>query len=164
MQDNWGGMGVTLVDSLDTLWIMGLKVVTLHTPFLCVSPVSTHTMSLSLSPFVCLYMSLSMCLSLSFSAFLCFSLFLSLHLSLSLSLHLSLSLSLYYILYYFLLISVAFSNLPVPMPVLALVLAPIPVLVSLPVPVICRRKSFRRLVNGLRGIFLLDTVGWLMVG
>lgn len=24
-QDNWGGMGVTLVDSLDTLWIMGLK-------------------------------------------------------------------------------------------------------------------------------------------
>lgn len=23
--DNWGGMGVTLVDSLDTLWIMGLK-------------------------------------------------------------------------------------------------------------------------------------------
>jgi mannosyl-oligosaccharide alpha-1,2-mannosidase len=23
-QDNWGGMGVTLVDSLDTLWIMGL--------------------------------------------------------------------------------------------------------------------------------------------
>jgi len=24
-QDNWGGMGVTLVDSLDTLWIMGLR-------------------------------------------------------------------------------------------------------------------------------------------
>eukprot|EP01033_Poteriospumella_lacustris_P000486 gene487-326_t len=24
-QDNWGGMGVTLVDSLDTLWLMGLK-------------------------------------------------------------------------------------------------------------------------------------------
>lgn len=24
-QDNWGGMGVTLVDSLDTLWIMGMK-------------------------------------------------------------------------------------------------------------------------------------------
>ncbi len=24
-QDNWGGMGVTLVDSLDTLWVMGLK-------------------------------------------------------------------------------------------------------------------------------------------
>ena len=24
-QNNWGGMGVTLVDSLDTLWIMGLK-------------------------------------------------------------------------------------------------------------------------------------------
>ena len=23
--DNWGGMGVTLVDSLDTLWVMGLK-------------------------------------------------------------------------------------------------------------------------------------------
>jgi len=23
--DNWGGMGVTLVDSLDTLWLMGLK-------------------------------------------------------------------------------------------------------------------------------------------
>ena len=23
--DNWGGMGVTLVDSLDTLWIMGMK-------------------------------------------------------------------------------------------------------------------------------------------
>ncbi|CAN0562760.1 unnamed protein product, partial [Ectocarpus sp. 12 AP-2014] len=22
--DNWGGMGVTLVDSLDTLWLMGL--------------------------------------------------------------------------------------------------------------------------------------------
>ena len=24
-QDNWGGMGVTLVDSLDTLWVMGMK-------------------------------------------------------------------------------------------------------------------------------------------
>ena len=24
-QDNWGGMGVTLVDSLDTLWLMGLR-------------------------------------------------------------------------------------------------------------------------------------------
>ncbi len=24
-QDNWGGMGVTLVDSLDTLWVMGLR-------------------------------------------------------------------------------------------------------------------------------------------
>lgn len=24
--NNWGGMGVTLVDSLDTLWLMGLKV------------------------------------------------------------------------------------------------------------------------------------------
>ena len=24
-QNNWGGMGVTLVDSLDTLWIMGMK-------------------------------------------------------------------------------------------------------------------------------------------
>jgi mannosyl-oligosaccharide alpha-1,2-mannosidase len=24
-QNNWGGMGVTLVDSLDTLWVMGLK-------------------------------------------------------------------------------------------------------------------------------------------
>jgi mannosyl-oligosaccharide alpha-1,2-mannosidase len=24
-QDNWGGMGVTLVDSLDTLWLMGMK-------------------------------------------------------------------------------------------------------------------------------------------
>ena len=24
-QDNWGGMGVTLVDSLDTLWIMGMR-------------------------------------------------------------------------------------------------------------------------------------------
>jgi mannosyl-oligosaccharide alpha-1,2-mannosidase len=24
-QDNWGGLGVTLVDSLDTLWLMGLK-------------------------------------------------------------------------------------------------------------------------------------------
>lgn len=23
-QDNWGGMGVTLVDSLDTLWLMGM--------------------------------------------------------------------------------------------------------------------------------------------
>lgn len=23
--NNWGGMGVTLVDSLDTLWLMGLK-------------------------------------------------------------------------------------------------------------------------------------------
>jgi hypothetical protein len=23
--DPWGGMGVTLVDSLDTLWIMGMK-------------------------------------------------------------------------------------------------------------------------------------------
>ena len=23
--DNWGGMGVTLVDSLDTLWILGMK-------------------------------------------------------------------------------------------------------------------------------------------
>lgn len=22
--NNWGGMGVTLVDSLDTLWLMGL--------------------------------------------------------------------------------------------------------------------------------------------
>lgn len=25
-QDNWGGVGMTLVDSLDTLWVMGLKV------------------------------------------------------------------------------------------------------------------------------------------
>ncbi|CAN0270361.1 unnamed protein product, partial [Phaeothamnion confervicola] len=24
-KNNWGGMGVTLVDSLDTLWLMGLK-------------------------------------------------------------------------------------------------------------------------------------------
>lgn len=23
--NNWGGMGVTLVDSLDTLWLMGLS-------------------------------------------------------------------------------------------------------------------------------------------
>ncbi|CAM9868406.1 unnamed protein product, partial [Discosporangium mesarthrocarpum] len=23
--DNWGGMGVTLVDSLDTLWLMGMR-------------------------------------------------------------------------------------------------------------------------------------------
>lgn len=23
--NNWGGMGVTLIDSLDTLWLMGLK-------------------------------------------------------------------------------------------------------------------------------------------
>ena len=25
-EDNWGGMGMTLLDSLDTLWIMGMKV------------------------------------------------------------------------------------------------------------------------------------------
>jgi hypothetical protein len=25
-QNNWGGVGMTLVDSLDTLWIMGMKV------------------------------------------------------------------------------------------------------------------------------------------